>query len=199
MNVSAPSGTRLRRALRWLVLVPIWTVLLGAAALLVVGVAVPRIAGATPYDILTSSMEPRLPPGTLVVSRPVDAQDIGIGDVITYQLHSGEPEVVTHRVVAVSFTTGGEYVFTTRGDANALPDEAPVRAVQVRGRTWYAIPYVGRATTLLGAHDRQLLSWGIGGGLLVYAAWTLLDAALGRRNQRIRRHRSATARVEARA
>ena len=69
--------------MRWLVLLPIWTILLGAVALLVVGVGIPRVAGATPYDILTSSMEPDLPPGTLVVSRPVDPQDVGIGDVIT--------------------------------------------------------------------------------------------------------------------
>lgn len=157
--------------------------MLGVAALLVVGVGVPRVAGATPYVILTSSMKPTLPAGTIVVSRPVDPARIGVGDVITYQLRSGEQDVVTHRVVTVSFTTAGEYVFTTRGDANDLPDELPVRAVQVRGKSWYAIPYLGRATSLIDDDDRRLLSWAVGGGLIAYGLWCVGSALSDRRRR----------------
>ena len=46
---------------------------------------------------LTSSMEPGLPPGTLVIVKPIDPVDVRIGTVITYQLESGKPTVVTHR------------------------------------------------------------------------------------------------------
>jgi signal peptidase I len=180
---SAPSGSGLSRAVRWVVRLLCATFMLGVAALLAVGVAVPRMAGATPYVILTSSMRPTLPPGTLVISRPVDPADIGIGDVITYQLRSGEPEVVTHRVITVSFTTGGEYVFTTKGDANDLPDQAPVRAVQVRGKSWYAVPYLGRATSLLDPHARRLIGWAVGGALLAQGTWWLAEAFLTRRRR----------------
>ncbi len=179
----AGSGPRYAGAARWVVQLLCGTFMLGVAALLAVGVAVPRITGATPYVILTSSMRPTLPPGTLVISKPADPADIGIGDVITYQLRSGEPEVVTHRVVSVSFTTGGEYVFTTKGDANDLPDEAPVRAVQVRGQSWYAIPYVGHATSLLDPHTRQLIGWAVGGALLAQGTWWLGAAFLTRRRR----------------
>ena len=82
-----------------------WLVVGASLAALVVGVLLPRMAGATPYTVLTGSMTPNLPPGTLVVVRPVDAGTIGTDSVITYQLASGEPEVVTHRVVARSGRT----------------------------------------------------------------------------------------------
>jgi len=78
-----------------------WVVLLGATALVTLAVLVPRVAGATPYTVLTGSMSPAYPPGTLVVVRPVDLADVRVGDVVTYQLRSGEPAVATHRVVGV--------------------------------------------------------------------------------------------------
>ncbi len=109
-------------------------------------IVVPLAIGATPFTVLTGSMEPSMPPGSLVVTRPVDPDTIDIGDVVTYQLRSNEPEVVTHRVVGVGFGTGGERVFVTRGDANDVNDE-PVRAVQVRGVVAYHLPYLGHLNT----------------------------------------------------
>jgi signal peptidase I len=170
MNASTPSERRLRRLGAWLVLLLCGTFMLGVALLLVVGVVVPRVTGATPYVILTSSMRPSLPPGTIVIARPVEPDTIEVGDVITYQLRSGEPETVTHRVVNVAFTTAGHYQFTTQGDSNPLPDAEPVREIQVRGHVWYAIPWVGRITSVIDNHERQLLGWLLGGGLFGYAA-----------------------------
>jgi signal peptidase len=161
--------------------------MLGVAFLLVVGVVVPRATGATPYVILTSSMRPSLPPGTIVIARPVDPGTIGVGDVITYQVRSGEPETVTHRVETVAFTTAGEYQFTTRGDSNSMPDEAPVREIQVRGEVWYAIPWVGRATSVIDNHQRQLLGWLLGGGLFGYAALAYAGALRDRGRRQVER------------
>src|SRR4051812_37968410 len=64
-------------------------------------ILIPAVTRSTPYTILTSSMEPGLPPGTLVVVKPIDPDDIRIGTIITFQLKSGEPEMVTHRVIAI--------------------------------------------------------------------------------------------------
>ncbi len=147
-----------------------WALLIAVAALAVVVIAVPAIGGAHPYTVLTGSMVPAYPPGTLVVVRPVDPADIAIGDVITYQLHSGEPQVVTHRVVAIQLAADGELTFVTQGDANNLADEAPVRAVQVVGRLWYAVPYIGWINNVVTGSFR---AWAIplaAGGLVVYGA-----------------------------
>lgn len=183
MNAITPSKRQSRRFRDWLVLLLCGTFMLGVALLLIAGVVVPRLTGATPYVILTSSMKPTLPAGTIVITRPVDPGEIGIGDVITYQLRSGEPEVVTHRVVRVSFTTGGDYVFTTQGDSNSLPDEKPVRAVQVRGEAWYGIPWLGRLTSLIGPEQRQVFTWLLGGALFTYAGLAFAGAVRDRRRE----------------
>ena len=161
------TGVQLRRgaglALAWLVITAI-------AAVLVAAVLVPRVAGATPYVVLTGSMRPGMPPGTLVVVRPVEAARIGLGVVITYQLRSGQPAVVTHRVVAQGVNAVGQRVFRTRGDANSAVDAAWVRAVQVRGVRWYSVPYLGYVTTMIGSRARDIAQGLLIAGLLVYAA-----------------------------
>jgi signal peptidase len=146
-----------------------WAVIGAAAVLLAVALALPRLAGAHPYTILTGSMRPSLPPGTLVVTRPADPEDVGVGSVITYQLRSGEPAVVTHRVVAQGVDGSGQFVYWTKGDANSAVDAEPVLPVQVRGKLWYSVPYVGYVSQLLSGEQRQLLLDVLIGGLLMYA------------------------------
>ena len=75
-----------------------WVVLLFLIVVAMAVIVVPALTHSTPYTILTSSMVPTYPPGTLVIVRPVAVDDIHIGTVVTYQLESGKPEVVTHRV-----------------------------------------------------------------------------------------------------
>lgn len=140
-------------------------VLLGALV-----IVVPAIAGATPMTILTQSMEPTYPPGTLIVVQPVDTEDIVIGEPITYQLESGKPEVVTHRVVAISYSNGDTF-FTTKGDNNAVVDPKQVTSVQVRGRVWYSVPFIGYLNVLVNGDNRNWIIPVIAIGLLAYAGF----------------------------
>lgn len=151
-----------------------WVVLLGATALVTLAVLVPRVAGATPYTVLTGSMSPAYPAGTLVVVRPVALEDVRVGDVVTYQLRSGQPTVATHRVVGVGWTAEGEKVLTTRGDANSVADAEPVREVQLRGEVWYSLPWVGRLNVLLSPDQHRLLVWIAAGALFLYAVVLLV-------------------------
>ena len=143
---------------RWLLPLRLltWLFTASVAALVLAAVVVPRLAGATPYTVLTGSMTPAYPPGSLVVVRPVEPSEVRIGDVVTYQLRSGEPAVATHRVVGVGWSADGERLLTTQGDANPLPDAEPVRGVQLRGEVWYSLPWVGHLNVLLtpGQHER---------------------------------------------
>jgi signal peptidase I len=158
-----------------------WAVIGSVAVLLAVGLVVPRLAGAQAYAIETGSMKPALPPGTLVVVKPVQADDVGIGAVITYQLESGKSTVVTHRVIAQGVDGDGDVLYWTRGDANSAVDAAPVRPVQVRGALWYAVPYVGYVGELLTRSQRTLLLYGTVAGLLIYAGAMFVGAARDRR------------------
>lgn len=178
----------LGRVLGWLGQVVAWTFVIGVVGVLTVTVLVPRVAGATPYTVLTSSMEPGMPAGTLVVVKPVDPGELGVGTVITYQLESGEKAVVTHRVVAVENAINGEQTFITQGDANDVADPEPVRPVQIRGQRWYSVPYLGYVNNVLTGSQRQVAVY-IGTALLLaYAAFmftsSLRERSRSRRNCR---------------
>lgn len=179
---------RHRRAGRaWHVLASVVLLAIGLVAL-VAGV-LPRLVGGGAYAVETSSMRPHLPPGTLVVVRPVDPGTLGIGDVVTYQLRSGEPTVVTHRIVGIQVGKDGGPRFITQGDANPSPDPAPVQALQVRGRLWYSVPELGRLTLALGGLDRVLLSRLVAGALALVALHEFLGAAQERRRHARPHHR----------
>jgi signal peptidase len=189
MTATAPGTRPLGTALRFAWRVLVWTVLLALVLVLVVAVLLPRVAGATPYTVLTGSMQPTYSPGTLVVVRPVAIDDVAVGDVITYQIESGEPAVVTHRVISVGarMNDPAERVLRTQGDANTVPDADPVREVQVQGRLWYSVPYLGHVGTWISGPSREVVTTGAVVVLLGYAAWQFRVAAAGRRRDRARR------------
>ncbi|KQR53714.1 hypothetical protein ASF88_02315 [Leifsonia sp. Leaf336] len=160
--------------------------LLGLVLLLAtVAIVVPRLAGAVPVTILTSSMEPTLPPGTLVVVKPVAAADIRVGDVVTYQIRSGQPEVISHRVIAITHSTTGGLTFTTKGDNNAKADP-PVIADQVRGEVWYSIPLLGYVNSALDQGQRSWILPAVGILLLAYAGFLIVRGAVAAVRERAR-------------
>jgi signal peptidase len=170
----------MRPALGWLGQLVAWSAIVAVAGVLLAAVLVPRFGGGTPYTVLTGSMQPGMPPGTLVVTRPVAPEDIAVGAVITYQLRSGEPAVATHRVVAAGLDGRGEHVFQTQGDANAAPDRAWVRPVQVVGERWYSVPQLGHVNTLLSGQQRQTAVYAVAVLLLGYAAFMLTGSVRDR-------------------
>lgn len=174
----------MRTALHWAGRITAGLVIMVALAALLVAVLVPRIAGATPYTILTGSMRPHLPPGTLVVVRPTAPSDIRIGDIVTYQIHSGDPTVVTHRVVAEGVTLRGAEVFRTEGDANTAPDPGWVRPVQLKGKLWYAVPWLGYVSQLLTRSQHQWVVYLVATALVGYGAAMFTGAARDRLRRR---------------
>ena len=155
--------------LAWIWRVLGWVVTLAAVAAIALAVVVPRLGGATPYTVLTGSMRPGMPPGTLVVVRPVEAEQISTGIVVTYQLRSGDPTVVTHRVVSQGIDGLGQQVFRTQGDANSVPDEWWVQPVQIVGERWYSVPYLGYVSNVLTGQERQMGIYAVSVVLIGYA------------------------------
>jgi len=143
-------------------------ILIVGALVLLGGVLIPQLTGATTYAVLANSMAPRYPIGTLMVTRPSDT--IAIGDVITYQLTPEDPTVVTHRVIGVGSTMLGEPRFLTQGDANDAPDPFKVMPEQIHGKLWYAIPYAGFLVIAMDGW-REYAKLGAAGLLAIYALW----------------------------
>lgn len=168
-----------------------WGVILASVGALVAAVVVPRLIGATPYSVLTGSMRPDRPPGTLVIVRPVPIDDIRVGDVVTYQLRSGRPEVVTHRVVAVGSRPVVGTILQTQGDANDVPDEEWVREAQLRGRVAYSVPYLGHVDGVLSGREHSVL---VNGAALLLVGYAVVMFA-GAARERTRRRRESGERV----
>ncbi|WP_435741560.1 signal peptidase I [Nocardioides sp. SYSU DS0663] len=181
-------GPRWRAAVGFAAQVVGWVLILALLGVLAAAVLVPRAVGGTPFTVLTGSMQPGLPPGTLIVTRPADPEDIRIGEVVTFQVESGEPQVVTHRVIAVRTGGAGTPEFLTQGDANQVPDEGWRPAGSVRGVLWYALPKVGYANHVLTGDQRQLAVHVVAGGLLLYALGLFAGDARGRRRSRQQPH-----------
>jgi len=157
---------------------------------LALAVVVPKLGGATSYTILTGSMKPKMPPGTLVVVKPVKPEQVRVGDVLTYQIESGKKAVATHRVERVEITLAGKYSFIMKGDANDVSDPSPVRPEQVRGKRWYAVPYLAYPSLLVDGDVREFVVMSSVVLLFGYALFSFAGAA--RDHRATRRRGSAT-------
>ncbi len=99
------------------------------------------IFGIRMYSVLTPSMVPTYPPGTLVVVKETPAAEIRPGDVISFSV-AAEQAVLTHRVVEVR-QRNTSITFVTKGDANEINDPNPVSSVSVFGVALFGIPFLG--------------------------------------------------------
>lgn len=111
---------------------------IGSALLL----TVPRLMGYQIYDVVSGSMEPHIPVGSLIYVETAQPEAVADGEIIAFQ--SGE-SVVTHRVVE-NRQLEGEFV--TKGDANQEADPEPVPYAGLIGRVVRHIPYLGELLLL---------------------------------------------------
>lgn len=108
--------------------------LLGIAA----AILVPMAMGYKEMAVLSGSMEPGIPVGSVVYVKPMDASQLAEGDVCTYLLADGS-NYVTHRVVSIDTT---RKTLITQGDANTEPD-GEVAFGQVLGKAQFHLPLLG--------------------------------------------------------
>lgn len=120
-------------------------------AVIVAGAAVmtvPRLMGGATLTILTGSMQPTLNPGDVIAVTPVADAKLRLGDIVTFQPVSGDPTLITHRIVDID-SSPAERVFVTRGDANSA-DDPPIIGEQIQGRVLYVVPMLGWVRSLVG-------------------------------------------------
>jgi signal peptidase len=180
---STKSRSPWKRRLSIAVQVIAWTLAGIFALIIVLTVVVPRIIGAEPFTVISGSMEPTIPTGSIVVSKHVEAGEVAFGDVVTYQLKSGEPLTVTHRVVAVDVVEG-KTRYRTQGDANNAEDPLPVRSEQIRGVVAYHIPLVGYLGQLVPMGSRQTIATIVGICLISYAVIMLVRSFVEHRRKK---------------
>jgi len=102
-----------------------------------------RIFGVQVFGVLTGSMEPTYPTGSLIYVKAVDANQLRVNDVITFSL---SPNVIaTHRIVEVVPDENNPSIvrFRTKGDANNEVDSSLVSAGNIVGKVMFAVPRLG--------------------------------------------------------
>ena len=117
--------------------------------------------------VSSGSMEPELKTGSLVITRPVEPQEIVVGDIIAFSPNGvtlGENEV-THRVIGIGHSS--PLYFETKGDANDNPDPFIVPARNLVGRICFKAHYVGYFTGFLRTPWGFLLGLVIPGLILI--------------------------------
>ena len=108
---------------------------IAVSILLMSAAMIPRLFGVMPYGIVSGSMEPVIPVGSLAF---IDGRDRSpdIGTIVAFRTDNGQ--VVTHRVVG---TESGGYV--TKGDANEAKDPNVLRRDNVLGVYRTHVPLLG--------------------------------------------------------
>lgn len=119
-------------------------ILLISVLIILLVLGIPLLMRNQIYAVLTPSMEPAYPVGSLVVVEPAQAEEIEMNDVITFDAGSGFQELATHRVIDVDSQNRR---FITKGDNNAAEDLAPIPFESLRGRVVYGIPFLGKVVT----------------------------------------------------
>ena len=113
-------------------------------AILAIVIIATKISGFRAFTVMSGSMEPNYPVGSLIYVKPVDAAALRPNDVISF-VANADKTIVTHRIVSVETdaTDHTVYRYKTKGDANSAPDSNLVHYKNVLGTPVITIPYLG--------------------------------------------------------
>lgn len=143
----------------------IGTIILIAAIIACLGLSVPRFAGIEQFVVISGSMEPAIPVGSMVYSAQTDPSTLEAGDIIVFYSNEAGSTPVTHRVVE-NHVADGEII--TKGDANAQNDMSPVIYANVLGKLVLHVPMLGYIAAPLGTMMGKIAM-----GCVILAAYLL--------------------------
>jgi signal peptidase len=103
------------------------------------------ILGYRYYDVLTGSMEPSYSVGDLIFVKLTDAEDINVGDPVTFNPGGNDDAYLTHRVIERldNYDGLGTICFRTQGDANDSADPFIIDQSRMIGVVKLSIPLLG--------------------------------------------------------
>jgi signal peptidase len=119
-------------------------------------VTVPKFFGYQSFVIYSGSMEPSVKVGSLLVAKPVAAENLQVGDVIVFRHPESPNTTITHRIAGIR-EENGQRIFTTKGDASSNPDPREVRLQGQVGKMAYTIPYLGYLVDFIRTKEGALI------------------------------------------
>ena len=127
------------------------TLILVAVIAALVPITVPRFMGYEVFNVVSGSMEPEIPVGSVAYIEPTDPVELEEGDVISFNQNGS---VILHRVVSNHQVEG---YLITKGDANEQEDLEEVPYQNVRGREVRHIPVLGQLMMILSSTVGKVL------------------------------------------
>lgn len=163
-------------------LATVFVALVAVVAVVLVGL---RLAGFRTFTVMSGSMEPEYPVGSLIYVRSVDYHNLQVGDVISY-VANDEKTVVTHRIVGIEVDEKDASIlrFKTKGDANSTADSNLVHYKNVLGVPMMTIPFIGVLAHNIQQPPGIYITLVVGTLLL---AWTFLPGTLEERRKTARK------------
>lgn len=119
---------------------------------------VPKAFGCHMYHVLSGSMEPEMPVGSLIYVREGAPEDVNAEEIIAFYGSMEDSGIITHRVVKNNVVSG---TFRTKGDANAEEDPLPVPYENYIGKVLFCVPYMGKVLTWLTSWNGKLAAVGV--------------------------------------
>ena len=128
--------------------IPALCTILGTLMLLLVVVSclpmvIARMTGYEVYNVVSGSMEPEIPVGSIIYVREAEPETVEADDIIAF-VRDGA--IVTHRVEENRYVEGE---FVTKGDANQKEDMEPVKYGSLKGKVAFHVPFLGTVMRLL--------------------------------------------------
>lgn len=152
-----------------------------AMALFCLPLTVPRFFGYHIYSVVSGSMEPAIPTGSLVYIREAAPEEIAAGDVIAFYGAAESASIITHRVVENRVVMGE---FSTKGDANQTPDMNPVPYVRLIGKVERSIPEAGKiAAVFTSTRGKVMAGCAVLAAVLLQGAAALIESRAARREK----------------
>ena len=128
------------KVLNYLFKVLSWIVI--AVIVIYIAVAAPILMGFRPVVVLSGSMKPTFPIGSIVYYHKCSFEELQAGDPITFRAGNA---MVTHRITTVN---GISRTVVTKGDNNETEDPTPIDEDKIVGKaTKFAITYAGYFVT----------------------------------------------------
>ncbi|MEO9044184.1 MAG: signal peptidase I [Candidatus Dormibacter sp.] len=127
--------------------------IVGLAGIVLVFISVTVAGGLTKHhfeQVITASMVPAIPVGSMVVTEQVGVSRLHVGDILVFPKPTNTSEVIVHRIAQLAVANNGSIQVHTKGDANTGQDPWIIQqsSTGVADRAVYIVPSLGTAVML---------------------------------------------------
>ena len=151
-----------------------------AVILTAVPLTVPKLFGYHIYEVLSGSMEPAYPVGSVVYIKEEAPGNIRVGDAITFYLPEEADVVMTHRVADIN---SARQEFITKGDANLEHDKEPVTFDKLIGKPVFCIPKIAVMSDFINTGTGKAVAFSL--FAFSFICWVIADLLKVKKDQLI--------------